>query len=758
MKRWLKRIALVTVIGIVLGVGVLYAWISLKDAWWLEASPYGDVQVADTVGDAPLDAGYGWQVRLARGEVGRQLIVSHRDEPDRARWASVPGRAFVAGAQGVAELHEARGMASVDDTIEQRCIEQSVTAIEVVDGAVQVSGEVTCDQGSAGYTLAFRGESASRLAFDLRLADSPAGLNRALLIKHSTDDEGFFGFGEQFTYFDLKGRRVPIVISEQGIGRGTQPITAGADLTADGAGGDWSTTYIAVPQYITSTLEGFSLSEDAVSFFDLRRSDAAVVSIMAPGMSGHIFRAPDPLGLIEAYTEVSGRMRPVPRWVHDGAIIGMQGGTEKVRRIAAKAKKAGLPVAAFWLQDWVGQRKTSFGKQLWWSWTLDREHYPQWRQLIAELKRDGISVLTYVNPFLVDVAERGGGQRNLFAEARERGYLVQRESGEPYMIVNTSFSAGLLDLSNAAARDWFVEVMKDEVLSVGARGWMADFGEGLPFDAVLADKSLDPAAYHNRYPADWAELNRRAIREAGRERDLTFFMRAGYRTSPGSSTLFWLGDQMVSWDANDGLRSAIVGLLSGGVSGFSINHSDIGGYTTITHPISDYHRGAELHQRWAEFAAMTPIFRTHEGNRPDVNVQFHAPGVFEHFTAMARLHQCWIDERERLMKQASDRGWPVNRHMWLHYPERADLRAVRWQQFLIGDSLLMAPVTAPGEDRVEVVLPDAGWVHLWTGQVMAPGTATVDAPIGQPAVFYRQLSPVGGALRACMALPAPSEG
>jgi hypothetical protein len=43
-----------------------------------------------------------------------------------------------------------------------------------------------------------------------------------------------------------------------------------------------------------------------------------------------------------------------------------------------------------------------------------------------------------------------------------------------------------------------------------------------------------------------------------------FFMRAGYRSSPGAAALFWLGDQMTSWQRHDGIKSAVTGLLSGG--------------------------------------------------------------------------------------------------------------------------------------------------------------------------------------------------
>ena len=37
----------------------------------------------------------------------------------------------------------------------------------------------------------------------------------------------------------------------------------------------------------------------------------------------------------------------------------------------------------------------------------------------------------------------------------------------------------------------------------------------------------------------------------------------------------------MTWDGDDGLASAIVGLLSSGLSGYSLVHSDIGGYTAV---------------------------------------------------------------------------------------------------------------------------------------------------------------------------------
>lgn len=132
----------------------------------------------------------------------------------------------------------------------------------------------------------------------------------------------------------------------------------------------------------------------------------------------------------------------------------------------------------------------------------------------------------------------------------------------------------------------------------------------------------DPISAHNRYPELWAQINREFVEEwksgrAGKEREdpeeaLVFFMRAGFRDSPKWGMLFWEGDQMVSWQANDGIKSSVVGLLSSGISGYAFNHSDIGGYCAVNLPFIKYHRSEELLMRWMELNAFTTVFRTHE--------------------------------------------------------------------------------------------------------------------------------------------------
>ena len=692
---------------------------------------------------------------------GGQLSIHHSARPDRLLWSTLPGAGFVATAHGIEQVTGARGFFSLKDKQRVLLADQSIDAIAGAgDGrSVTLSGDLSSKGGqkSVRYTLTFAaaGHDPPAEAAASSMAETGDGLdyvlqvyddrfNRTFLTYASEPDERFFGFGMQFTHFDLKGKRVPIFVTEQGVGRGAQPITLGANLTAK-AGGSWHTTYAPVPHYITSKLRSLFLKSYEYAIFDLRKDNSIQIQLWSPRLSGRILTGSTPAALINGYTATAGRMRELPDWILEGAVVGMQGGTDKVRSVLAQLRELDTPVAAVWLEDWVGQRLTSFGKQLWWNWELDEEQYPGWDALLTELNAQGIRVMTYVNCHLTDVSAKPGHRRNLFQEAAAQGYLVRDQAGEPYLIQNSDFDGGMIDLTNPAARSWIKDIIHSQVIGAGASGWMADYGEALPYDAAL--HSGEPASsYHNRYPEEWARLNREVIEEAGADQ-LVFFSRSGYRQSPSHATLFWLGDQLVSWDRFDGIKTAVTGLLSSGLSGFSLNHSDIGGHTAISSPLMKHHRSKELLLRWIELNAFTPIYRTHEGNRPEENHQFFSDTEsLAHFSRFAKIYAAWAFYRKELVREASASGLPVVRHPFIHYPDDTNVYRLSYQQFMVGSELMVAPVLEPGADTVPVYLPAGHWVHLWSGETYAAPdsglTVTVAAPLGQPGVFYREGSAV----------------
>ena len=679
---------------------------------------------------------------------GPNLSVVHRSAPERLLWESEPDGNFLVGEQAVADIETfgtPEGAYDIRDTVSARYEHPTIDAISAAGSTASVTGSLSGAAGSIGYTLTFKALSASHLRFTISVGGNGAsGVNRLQLRCGSAADEAFFGFGQQLTFFNQKGYVLPILVQEHGVGRGRAIVTQLVDAFANRGGGNPHITEAPAPHFISSRLRSLFLENTEFSTFDMRHADRVDIKVWSATMTGRILFGETPLDLIEAYTAYAGRMRVLPDWIHEGVIVSVQGGTEIVRGKLDALNAAEIPLAGLWIQDWPGVRVTSAGKQLWWDWKLDETFYPGWSQLVADLEAQGARMLVYINPFL-SIEE---GHDTLFAEAERLGYLVERADGTPYLIKNTSFSAALVDLSNPQARAWIKSVIKTELIDkAGASGWMNDFGEALPFDARLRF-GADPAVWHNRYPEEWALVSREAIEEAGRD-DIVFFNRSGFTQSPGAATLFWLGDQLQSWDEYDGIKTAVVGLLSGGVSGFSLLHSDTGGYVVLeldlmgkTFPVIA--RTPELFMRWIELNAFTAVFRTHEGLDPAVSAQFDTNAdTLAHMQRFGKVYKGLALYRKRLVVEAAHRGYPVVRHLFLHYPDDPNTFDLRYQ-FLLGADLMVAPVLDKGADSVEVYFPEGSeWVDLWTGAEAgkAGEWMRMPAPLSKPAVFLRKGSP-----------------
>ena len=612
---------------------------------------------------------------------------------------------FVSVGHGEATMAMYRGNFDISD---------DVVARGALD-RVEIDGEVLRFSGDVGWLeMAVVGDA-------LEMRGAAAGLNRFWFRLHAEAGERVWGCGEQMSYLNLRGRVFPLWTSEPGVGRDkSTAITRLADETGH-AGGDYFTTNYPQPTFLSSRFYAAHVETTAYSVFDFRADDFHELQTWALPDRIAFHTAPDLLGLVEKLSASFGRPPRLPDWVMRGAIIGLKQGAASFDLLESYLD-AGVEVSALWCEDWTGTRETSFGTRLFWDWRWNPTRYPALPERIAALRARGIRFLGYVNPYLcVD--------GTLFPEAERLGLLALHADGVTYRVDFGEFDCGVVDFTQPEACAWFSRrVLRENMLGIGMAGWMADFGEYLPVDAKLADG--DAVLLHNAWPTMWAKVN------AETSDDALFFMRAGFTGLQRHNRLLWAGDQSVDFSRHDGLRTVITGALSSGLLGNPYHHSDIGGYTSQFGNV----RTLELLQRWTEMAAFTPVMRTHEGNRPGENLQFHqSPEAMVHLARMVRVHTGLLPVFQALADEAVARGLPMQRPLFLHFPD--DARAAEVEDaYLLGADLLVAPVHAAGATHWPVYLPaGADWVHLWSGIAYAGGQeVSVAAPIGEPPVFHRQ--------------------
>lgn len=630
------------------------------------------------------------------------------------------------------------------------------------------SGEKTEVEQNAGWTLVYEDPEAP-VEYLLRLTEEngnevltylgargkkgsdilvkPLLPNRFFITIPSDASEHFYGCGETYSEWDLKGQKVRIFTAEhqnskriaekvekirkirEGSERGAEEgVKEGSAVSGYGGNAfklpfDQYESYYVQPTVVSSEKYFLHCDTDRFMQFDFTKEDSTTLYLQQePRII--LGSAPSFPELSRKLRDLIGGQRRLPDWVFDGVIAATQRGCDEVDKKIRHLKEAGVSVCGIWCQDWCGCRNNTFGYQVMWNWSYDKDLYPDLPERIKGWKEEGVRFLGYINPFIAL-------ERDLYQVAHDKGYLVKNEQGEDYLVTITVFPAAMIDFTNPEAYDWYKQLIKENMIGIGLSGWMADFGEYLPTDAVLYNG--EPAEnWHNRWPAIWAKLNREAIEESGMEEEIFFFMRAGFTGSVKDSLMMWTGDQHVDWSMDDGIGSVIPATLSLAMSGFGMAHSDAGGYTT-----NDYmKRSDELLMRWEEMNVFSPVMRFHEGNQPWNNVQFDdSSALLEHLKGCADLHVKLKPYLKKCMEELVTDALPVQRPLFYHYEEEEAYTVT--DEYLLGRDMLIAPVIEEGKTSREVYLPEDEWQDYWNGETYKGGHYLIEAPLGRIPVFVR---------------------
>jgi sulfoquinovosidase len=616
---------------------------------------------------------------------------------------------------GQADVTMYRGNFEIKDAVSERL---RLDRCEVDGGAIRLWSSAK-PEFAATATVRLDQDKAR-----LEILSSHPAANRIWVNFPRDPAESIWGGGEQMSYLRLNGRHFPFWTSEPGVGRDkSTALTQQLDALGN-AGGDYWTTNYPQPTWLSSAHYAVHSNCMHWSALDLT-GDRTSYECWTDNLSLEFFAADNLVNLVSALSARFGKAAALPDWAIEGAIVGLKAGDSSFARLE-KFAEAGAKISGLWCEDWCGIRETSFGRRLFWDWKWNATRYPELPARIAALAERGIRFLGYVNPYIANDA-------SLFAEGAAQGFFALRQDSDDVALVDFGeFDCGVVDFTNPAAADWFADrVIGREMLDFGLSGWMADFGEYLPTDIRLYDGS-DPMEAHNRWPVLWAKVNADAIARRGKSDDATFFMRAGFSGVQAHCPLLWAGDQSVDFTRHDGIGTVITAALSSGLVGNLVSHHDVGGYTSLLGNV----RTEELLHRWIDLGAFTPVMRSHEGNRPDDNLQIDStPELLAHFARMSNLHAGLAPYVRAVLDEGQATGLPAQRPLFLHYAEPA-LHAVQ-DQYLYGHDLLVAPVIESGVTGRNVIIPGEGWADFWTGAALLPGEIWFDAPYGKPPVAYR---------------------
>ena len=290
---------------------------------------------------------------------------------------------------------------------------------------------------------------------------------------------------------------------------------------------------------------------------------------------------------------------------------------------------------------------------------------------MAELNAGALKVFGYLNTqFIVN--------RPRTDEGIAKGYFLKRPDGETYLVpgpdpdpeVGIKFGTmALYDPTHPEGVPWWQGLLRTLLLEKGYDGWMHDFGEYTPADAVFANGQTGVElrnAYPTLYQQTAAELCR-AVKP-----DFTFFVRSGALGSNQWAPSSWPGDQHTDWTRGRGLASIIPAGTSVGMCGTNIWGPDIGGFFDA-YDGSDAASSVELWVRWCQLGALTPLMRDHLGPKRMTNPQavdmWTNAVTVETWRRYARLHNALIAYLYAYAAGASQTGLPTMRHLALRWPE-----------------------------------------------------------------------------------------
>ncbi|RMH82640.1 MAG: DUF5110 domain-containing protein [Calditrichaeota bacterium] len=525
-------------------------------------------------------------------------------------------------------------------------------------------------------------------------------------------DEKFFGLGEKGGPLNKRGHQFEMWNSDHPhYTNDTDPL------------------YQSIPFYIgihNGVAYGIYFNNSYRTVFNMGAGNRRYAAFAAQGgVMDYVFiYGPEVGRVLTAYTELTGRMELPPLWA-----LGYQQcrwsyfPDREVLTLARTFRDKAIPADVIYLDIHYMDGYRVF--------TWDPRRFPDPVGMLKELRNMGFRVVTIIDPGVKVDREYAVAR-----EGVEENHFIKYPDGEVYVGEVWPGPAFFPDFSRPETRRWWGKYL-GEMLRQGVAGFWNDmnepavWGQAFPVETILHDQGnfASMKKMHNLYALLMAQATHEAFRRHQPDRRPFILSRSGFAGLQRYAAV-WTGDNTATWEH---LELDIRMMLGLGLSGIPFVGMDIGGFEGTPTP--------EMYARWIEVGALAPLCRTHSMyNTPD-----QEPWSFgEEVEAISRK---WITRRYELLPylytlfwEASESGVPIWRPLfWYDQQDEQTYEKAFQHQFYVGEKLLVAPVTRPGQTLQKVYLPKGKWLDWHTGAVyQGPGEITVDAPLDRLPLFLRE--------------------
>ncbi len=516
-------------------------------------------------------------------------------------------------------------------------------------------------------------------------------LYTAMATFEANDNEHIYGIGqEQSDQLDRKGSTADLVHTNT---KSTLPVI----YSSLGYGFFWNNPSVGRCEFATNRTLWMSECAEQVDYL--------------------IYVADTPAETMKMYCDLTGYAPKMPNW---GAGFWQcklrYESQEDLLNVAREYKKRNIPIDVIVIDffHWTEQGNWEFEPSLW----------PDPTAMCKELEEMGIRPVVSIWPTINPKSKN-------YQEMNDRNLLIRTENGQ-YGMFEFHGQQAYIDTTNPECRKFLWEQVKKNYMSHGIKTFWLD----------QAEPEVHPQQFENLkfhlgngaqvamlYPYYYVKTFYDGLKEEGE--DLVSLTRAAYPGSQKLGAVVWNGDIPSTFNA---LKQSVTSGLSMAMCGIPWWNSDIGGFFSGNIE-SDYFR--ELIVRWFQFGLFSPVMRLHGVRVRTKNQVDRHPGVLE---PSGGDNEIWsfgernypilksiIELRDRLkpyilkyMDIASETGAPIMRPMFFDF-HTDEICYTLEDQYMFGEDILFAPITAEGVTDRKVYLPEGKWVRTTDKKVYEGG-------------------------------------